>query len=147
MLRSQYSNANTISFIYLEGIFLRDCFHSCFFYISTCKDVGKVGIQTNHKRISTAHMPSLARWKKILVCILSFPCGAVVQWWSRRPVGPRRVGPVGPSAKSNRKYLHFGPACHRKVRQREAGMVGHYSPMEAGNSRRASCGWGAKRAH
>ena len=81
MLRSQYSNANTISFIYLEGIFLRDCFHSCFFYISTCKDVGKVGIQTNHKRISTAHMPSLARWKKILVCILSFPClGFCLRW-------------------------------------------------------------------
>ena len=49
--------------------------------------------------------------------------GAVVA-----PSAPVASAPVGPSAKSNRKYLHFGPAhmaCHRKVRQREreAGMV------------------------
>lgn len=62
----------------LERLF---SFH-VFFYISTCKDVGKVGIQTNHKRISTAHMPSLARWKKILVCILSFPCLGLCLRWS-----------------------------------------------------------------
>lgn len=43
------------------------------FTFSTCKDVGKGGIQTNYKK-HIYRTYAVSRWKKFLACILSFPC-------------------------------------------------------------------------